>query len=89
MRYRSLTSASLRGRLPWSTEEQDVAVRVANLEPAKTVVGILQRHAEDCSITGKFDGERIRSGAWTQASHGIEGLRFEYHASLSTVTSVG
>ena len=31
-----LNPASLRRRLPWSTEEQDVAVRVANLEPAKT-----------------------------------------------------
>jgi len=65
----SLTSASLRRRLPWSTEEQDVAVRVANLEPAKTVVGILKGHAEYCSTIGnsmfgkaigKFGGERIR-----------------------------
>ncbi len=51
-------------RLPWSTEEQDVAVRVANLEPAKTIVGILERHAEGCSpidkSIGKFGGERIR-----------------------------
>jgi hypothetical protein len=41
-----LNPASLRRRLPWSTEEQDVAVRVANLEPAKTVVGILKGHAK-------------------------------------------
>src|ERR1700730_8346486 len=50
-------------RLPGSTEEQDVAVRIANLEPAKTVVRIFERHAEGCSTvgksTGKFDGERI------------------------------
>jgi len=55
-----LTSASLRRRLPWSTEEQDVFVRVANLEPAKTIVGILERHAECGSTIGKFGGERVR-----------------------------
>ena len=53
-------------RAPRSTEEQDVAVRVRNLEAAKTVVGILKGHAECCAITGKsigkFDGERI--GVW-------------------------
>jgi len=27
---------------------------------AKTIVGILERHAEGCSMIGKFDGERIR-----------------------------
>ncbi len=47
-------------RLSWSTEEQDVAVRVANLEPAQTVVGILKGHAKCCSTIGKFGGERIR-----------------------------
>jgi len=51
--------ASLLRRLSWPTEEQDVAVRVANLEPAKTVVGVLERNAEGCSIAGKFGGERI------------------------------
>ena len=51
--------ASLRCRLPWPTEEQDVAVRVANLEPAKTVAGILERHAKCCAMIGKFAGERI------------------------------
>ncbi len=55
-----MNPASLRRRLPWSTEEQDVAVRVANLEPAKTIVGILKGHAKCCSMIGKFDGERIR-----------------------------
>ena len=68
-----LTSAQLPRRLPWSTEEQDISVRVANLEPAKTVVGILEGHAEGCSTIGKstfgkmfgkalgkFGGERIR-----------------------------
>src|SRR5271165_3176054 len=57
-----LAPASLPRRLPWSTEEQDVAVRVRNFEPAKTVVGILEGHAEGCSTTGKFGGERIRVG---------------------------
>jgi hypothetical protein len=51
-------------RLPWSTEEQDVAVGVADLEAAKTVVGILEGHAEGGSTIGKsigkFGGERIR-----------------------------
>src|SRR3989441_10782642 len=50
--------------LPRSPEEQDVAVRVANLEPAKPIVGILERDAEGCSpigkTIGKFGGERIR-----------------------------
>jgi hypothetical protein len=46
--------------LPWPTEEQDVAVRVANFEAAKTIVGILERHAECRSMIGKFDGQRIR-----------------------------
>jgi len=64
----SLHAASLPGLL-WSTEEQDVAVRVANLEAAKTIVGILKRHAECCATIGnsmfgktigKFGGERIR-----------------------------
>jgi len=61
-----LPDASLRSHLPGSTEEQDVAVRVANLEAAKTVVGILKGHAE-CRPTvgksvGKFGGERF--GVW-------------------------
>jgi hypothetical protein len=38
--------ASLRRHLPWSTEEQDIAVGIANLEPAKTIVGILKRYVE-------------------------------------------
>jgi hypothetical protein len=46
--------------LPWSTEEQDIAVRVANLEAAKTIVGIGKGHAECCSTLGKFAGERVR-----------------------------
>jgi len=53
---------SLRRCVPWSAEEQDVAVRVANLEAAETIVGILQRYAECCAMIGKFDGERI--GVW-------------------------
>src|SRR5579864_6878994 len=52
----------LLSRLPWSTEEHDVAVRVANLEPAKTIVGILERYAECCSMIGKFNSERVRVG---------------------------
>ena len=51
-------------RLPWSTEEQDVAVGIRNLEAAKTVVGILKGHPEGCCTVckaiGKFGGERIR-----------------------------
>jgi hypothetical protein len=47
-------------RLPWSAEEQDIAVRVANLEPAKTIVGIFERHGEGCTMIRKFEGERIR-----------------------------
>ncbi len=50
--------------LPRPTKEQDVAVRVANLEAAKSVVGVLERHAESCCTIGKmigeFGGERIR-----------------------------
>jgi hypothetical protein len=61
-----LPDASLRSHLPGSTEEQDVAVRVANLEAAKTVVGILKGHAECCPTVGKsvgkFGGERF--GVW-------------------------
>jgi len=65
----SLTSRSLRRHLPWSTEKQDVAVRVANLEAAKTVVRIFKGYAECCSTignsmsgktVGKFGGESIR-----------------------------
>ena len=37
-----MNPASLRRRLPWSTEEQDVAVRVGNLEAAKAIVDILK-----------------------------------------------
>src|SRR5208283_4439820 len=59
-RLRSRTSASLGRCLPRSTEEHDVAVRVANLEAAKTIVGIFKRHAECCAMIGKFDSERIR-----------------------------
>jgi hypothetical protein len=59
----SAVPALLSRRLPGATEEQDVAVRVANLEPAKAVVGIVKRYAE-CRSTvgkaiGKFEGERI------------------------------
>ena len=50
--------------LPGPTEEQDIPVRIANLKPAKTIVSILERHAEGCSpigkTIGKFGGERIR-----------------------------
>ena len=59
-----IETASLPRRLPWSTEEQDVAIRVANLEPSKTIVGILEGHAEGFATIGKsigkFRGERIR-----------------------------
>ena len=50
--------------LPRPTEEQDIPIRVANLKPAKTIVGILERRAEGCfpigKTIGKFGGERIR-----------------------------
>src|SRR6478672_1003607 len=59
-RLNSLACGTLRrSRLPWSTEEQDVAVRVAYLEATETIVGILERYAECCTIIGKFDGKRI------------------------------
>ena len=48
--------------LLWSAEEQHVAVRIANLEAAETIVGIIKRYAECCSVIGKFDRERI--GVW-------------------------
>ncbi|MGA8764034.1 MAG: hypothetical protein WB562_14305 [Candidatus Sulfotelmatobacter sp.] len=48
--------------MPWSAEEQDVTVRITNLEAAETIVGILQRYPERCAMIGKFGGERI--GAW-------------------------
>src|SRR5215831_5333714 len=47
-------------RLPWSTEEQDVAIRVRNLEASKSIARILQGLAECCAITRKFRGEPIR-----------------------------
>lgn len=45
--------------LPWPPEEQNIAVRIANLEAAKTVARILQGHAEGRSITRKFGGQPI------------------------------
>jgi hypothetical protein len=48
--------------MPWSAEEQNVTVRIANLEAAKTVVGIFERLAECCSLIGKFGGEGIGVG---------------------------
>jgi len=48
--------------LSWTAEEQNVAVRVANLETAQTVVCILKRCAECCAKSGKFGGKRI--GVW-------------------------
>src|SRR5258708_5410534 len=47
-------------RLPWPTEEPDGAVRVADLEPEKTIVRILERYAEGCAVSGEFGGECIR-----------------------------
>jgi len=44
-------------------EEQDVAVRIANLEAAQTVVCIFKRFAECCAMTGKFGGKRVGSAA--------------------------
>jgi hypothetical protein len=37
-----------------------MAVGVANLEPAQTIVGILEGRAESFTMIGKFDGESIR-----------------------------
>jgi len=48
-----------RVRLRWTAEEQNVAVRIANLEAAQTVVCIFKRFAECCAMTGKFGGKRI------------------------------
>jgi hypothetical protein len=58
-RLHSLDLALLRRSLPWSAEEQDVAVGVANLEAAKAVVGIFEGRAEGCSMIGEFGGEGI------------------------------
>src|ERR1035438_2683866 len=55
----SAVPALLLRRLPWSAEEQDVSVRITNLEASKTVVGILKRYAKCRSTIRKFDGERI------------------------------
>lgn len=64
-----MQSILARARLPWSAEEQTVTVRVANLEPAKAIVGIFKRHAEGGVIVGssmfrktigKFGGKSIR-----------------------------
>lgn len=49
-------------RLLWSAEEQDVAIRIGDLEAAQTVVRILKRCAECCAMIGEFSGERI--GVW-------------------------
>ena len=49
-------------KLSWSPEEQNVAVRIANLEAAQTVMCILKRCAECCSMIGKFGGKCI--GVW-------------------------
>ena len=43
----------------WTAEEQNVAVRVANLETAQTIVRILKRSAELCAAPGKFGSECI------------------------------
>lgn len=54
-------------------------------------MGILERHAECCSMIGKFDGERIGSGASTYASHLMEGLRLAFGSggvSLSDLTKI-
>jgi hypothetical protein len=45
-----------------TAEEQDVAVWVANLEAAQTVVGIHERCAECRAVIGKIGGKRI--GVW-------------------------
>jgi hypothetical protein len=58
-RLDSLDLALVRSGLPWSAEEQDVAVRVADFEAAKAVVGIFEGHAEGCSLIGEFGGEGI------------------------------
>jgi hypothetical protein len=59
--------------LPRSPEEQDIPIRVANLEAAKTIVGILKRRAEGCSMIGKLGGERIRVWGIDVGSHLMEG----------------
>src|SRR6202034_3585241 len=54
--------ASLRRPLPWTTEEQDVAVGIANLEAPKTVACVFERHAKCDAMVGEFGGQRIRIG---------------------------
>jgi hypothetical protein len=46
----------LRCLVPRPAEEQRITVGVANLEATETIVGILQRYAECCVMTGKFRG---------------------------------
>jgi len=50
-------------QLPWSPEEQDVAVRIANLEAAQTVVCILKRCAECCAMITPSGGGVVISSA--------------------------
>jgi hypothetical protein len=49
-------------RLSRSPEEQNVAVRIANLEAAQAVVRIPKRRAECCATLRKFRGQRIGVG---------------------------
>src|SRR6185437_14390189 len=49
-------------QLSGTAEEQNVAVRIANLEAAQAIVRILKRRAEDCAVFGKFGGKRVGVG---------------------------
>ena len=49
-------------RLPWSPEEQDIAVRIANLEATQTVVCVLKLRAESYAMIGEFGCKCI--GIW-------------------------
>ena len=46
--------------LPSPPEEQDVAVRVRNLEAAQAIVRIFKRRSECCAPIREFGGKRIR-----------------------------
>ena len=46
-------------QLPGTAKEQNVAIGVADLETAQTVVRVLERLAEGCAMVGKFGGKSI------------------------------
>src|SRR5689334_20798208 len=58
--YASGTGSSR--RLPWPAEEQGVSIRITKFESAKAIMGVLERHAEACSMVCEFRGQRVGVG---------------------------